>query len=208
MTAAPRGRRGRGGQGGHEPRGRIRTREFRVLELTVLGWSQQRIAGDLGVSQGAVSKIQKRLELRALGELVATSDRQKIRQTWRLEHLFGEAMHAWDDSKADSTRRRQRKSASGSGGGTASIAEVVIENQHGDPRYLDEARKILADQRKLWGLDAPQKLDLRASRNPYDGLTEDALREALDQQSHLLDAGAPADAADVEHTKAGDHVDD
>ena len=84
----------------------------------------------------------------------------------------------------------------------------MIENQHGDPRYLDEARKILADQRKLWGLDAPQKLDLRASRNPYDGLTEDALREALDQQSHLLDAGAPADIADADHTKAGDHVDE
>ena len=57
------------------------------------------------------------------------------------------------------------------------LAEIVVENQHGDPRYLDEARKALADLRKLWGLDAPQKVDVRASRNPYADMTEEALRE-------------------------------
>ena len=66
MTDTPRRRRGRGGKGGHEPRARIRTRELRAMELTVLGWSQHQIAADLGVSQAAVSKILARVELRVL----------------------------------------------------------------------------------------------------------------------------------------------
>jgi hypothetical protein len=67
------------------------------------------------------------------------------------------------------------------------MAELVVENRHGDTRYLNEARKALADQRKLWGLDALQQLDVRAPRNPYDGMSEQALRERLAQQQRLLE---------------------
>ena len=74
------------------------------------------------------------------------------------------------------------------GGSGGTIAEIVIENQHGDPRYLDEARKALADHRKIWGLDAPQKVDVRASRNPYGDMTEEALRAELARQAGLLAA--------------------
>ena len=191
MTTTSRRRRGRGGQGGHEPRARIRTRELRVMELTVLGWSQHQIAADLAVSQAAVSKILRRVEERVLRELTAVIERQKVRHTMRLEHLFAEAMRAWDQSKSDSTRRRQRKTQSGSGDPGGSIAEIVVENQHGDPRYLDEGRKALADLRKLWGLDAPQKVNVRAERSPYEGLSDDALRDEVARQARLLAAGDP-----------------
>src|SRR4029453_18746451 len=132
-------RRGRGGQGGHEPRARIRTRELRVMELSVLGWSQHQIAGDLGISQPAVSKILKRIELRVLRELADTVERQKARQSLRLEYLFAESMRSWQDSKADSTRRRQRKTDGGSRGAGATGAEIVAGNQHGDPAYPDKS---------------------------------------------------------------------
>lgn len=191
MRDTPRRRRGRGGQGGHEPRARIRTRELRTTELAVRGLSQHQIAADLGVSQAAVSKILRRVESRLLRELTATVERQKARQTLRLEHLFAEAVHAWEDSKADSTRRRQRKSDGASGGAGVTVAELVVENQHGDPRYLDEARKALADQRKVWGLDAPQKVDLHASQDPYDAMSEEALRAELARQTQLLGVADP-----------------
>jgi predicted DNA-binding protein (UPF0251 family) len=194
MSDTPRRRRGRGGQGGHEPRARIRTRELRAMELTVLGWSQHQIAADLGISQAAVSKILKRAEIRVLRELTAIVERHKARHSLRLEHIFAEALRAWEQSKADTTRRRQRKSDSGPGGTGSTVAEVVVENQHGDPRYLEEARKALADHRKLWGLDAPQKVDVRAPRNLYDGMTEEALRDELAKQTRLLAGGEPVAA--------------
>jgi len=184
MTDIPRRRRGRGGQHGHDSRARVRTRELRAMELTVLGWSQLQIARDLGISQAAVSKILKRIEIRQLREWAETLERHKVKQALRLEHLFAEAIRAWHDSKADMTRRRQRRTESGQGG--ASVAEIIVENQHGDPRYLDEARKSLADYRKLWGLDAPQKVDLRAARDPYADMTEEALRAELARQTQLL----------------------
>jgi predicted transcriptional regulator len=185
MSDTPR-RRGRGGRGGHEPRARIRTRELRAMELTVRGWPQQEIAADLGVSQPAVSKILKRVELRLLRELTTTVERQKVRHTVRLEHLFAEAIRAWEASKGDSTRRRQRKTQGEPARPGATVAEIVIENRHGDPRYLEEARKALADHRRLWGLDAPQQLDVRALRTRYDEMTEEDLREELARQARLL----------------------
>ena len=66
------------------------------------------------------------------------------------------------------------------------MAEVVIETQHGDPRYMEEMRKVLADLRKLWGVDAPQRLDVRASRSPLDHLSEAELLDCLTQQDALL----------------------
>ncbi len=190
-SRAPRRRRGRGGQHGHEPRARIRTRERQIQDLAVQGWSQAQIATELGLSQPAVSKSLRRTETHALRELAASVERQKARQTLRLEHVFAESMGAWEQSKTDATRRRQRKTQSGVGGADATVAELVVENQHGDPRYLEEARKALADQRKLWGLDAPQKVDLRATRNPYDEFTEPALLEELAKQARLLAAAEP-----------------
>ena len=177
--------RGRGGRDGHEPRPRIRTRELRALELSIQGWTQPQIAGDLGITQPAVSKILRRAEERVLRELTVVVERQKARHTLRLEHVYGEGIRAWSASKADATRRRQRKTDGGSGD-TATVAEITVESQHGDPRYLEVARKALADLRKLWGIDAPQKLDVRAASNPYLDMSEAALREAVARQTQLL----------------------
>ena len=194
MSGPSRHRGGRGGQDGHEPRARIRTRELRAWELTGLGWPQHQIAADLGVSQAAVSKILKRVEVRAAREQTATIERQKARQTLRLEHVYREAVRAWEQSQTDATRRRQRKTQPGAGGAGATVAEITVENQHGDPRYLEAARKALADLRKLWGLDAPQKVDVRATRNPHEGLSDEALREAVARQTELLAAGDPIES--------------
>jgi predicted transcriptional regulator len=201
MSRSPRSRRGRGGQGGHEPRTRIRTRELRAIELAVRGWSQHQIADDLGISRAAVSKLLKRVETRLLRELADTIERQKVRHSLRLEHLFAESMRAWIESKHDATRRRQRKSQGGTGG-DALVAEVTTENQSGDPRYLAEARKAMADLRKVWGLDAPQKMDLRAVRNPYHDLSEAEVLEKLAEQARLLGSSPSAEPQSIDASAA------
>lgn len=207
MNKSPRRRRGRGGQGGHEPRTRIRTREMRTMELAVLGWTQHQIAADLGVSQAAVSKILTRVERRVLEELTAMVERHKTRHSLRLELIFAESLRAWERSKEDTTRRRQRKSDGGVNGAGGTVAEIIVQNQHGDPRYLEEARKALADHRKLWGLDAPQKVDVRAVRNSYEGMSEEALRDELAKQTRLLAGAEPgaADAANQARESGDDH---
>jgi hypothetical protein len=78
------------------------------------------------------------------------------------DNIYQQAIHAWQHSKDELLRRRQRKTDGGSGDGTT-VAELMSENRFGDPRYLDEARKALADSRKLWGMDAPERMAIEAS---------------------------------------------
>ncbi len=184
---------GRGGQGGREPRATVQARALRVLERSVAGLSQREIAAEEGMSQSAVSKILQRLEARVLEELVGRVEQQKVRQTLCLDHLYRESLRAWEASKADATRRVQRTTHAGAGAvGGGTVAQLVVETQHGDPRYLEVARKVLADQRRVWGLDAPQKLDVRATEGPFDAMSDEALAEVLAHQRQLL---ASLDAA-------------
>ena len=208
MTPArPGSDHGRGGQGGREPRATVQARALRVLDRSVAGLSQREIAAAEGLSQSAVSKILRRLETRALQELVDRVEQQKARQSLRLDYLYGESLRAWAASKADATRRVQRTTQAGAGGaGGATVAQLVVETQHGDPRYLEVARKVLADQRRVWGLDAPQKLDVRATEGPFDAMSDEALAEVLAHQRQLL---ASLDAAtDVPSEGDGEVEDD
>ena len=198
---------GRGGQGGREPRATVQARALRVLERSVAGLSQREIATEEGISQSAVSKILQRLEARVLEELVGRVEQQKVRQTLCLDHLYRESLRAWEASKADATRRVQRTTHAGAGAvGGGTVAQLVVETQHGDPRYLEVARKVLADQRRVWGLDAPQKLDVRATEGPFDAMSDEALAEVLAHQRQLL---ASLDAAtDVPSEGDGEVEDD
>ena len=173
----------RGGKGGTEPRARIRLREVQVMEHIMEGESQTQIATRLGISQAAVSKIAKRIEERLLVDLAWRVDRQRARHSLRLELIYRESFTAWRASQSDGLRKRQRKTDGASGVGTT-MAEVVSENRHGDPRYLDEARKALSDLRTLWGVDAPESLSIAPS--PYAGLTDAALDAELARQTRLL----------------------
>jgi transposase len=188
-VTVPRRGKGRGGKGGHEPRSRVRFREVQVLEFLREGRTQHQIADALGISQPAVSKIVQRVEERLLTDLAYKTERQRARQTLRLEHLYGQAMQAWQDSKQEDVRRRQRKTDHGSG--TAStIAELISENRHGDPRYLDEARKALADLRKVWGVDAPDRVSIDATAS-FTTMTDEALELELARYLRLMQVASP-----------------
>lgn len=179
---------GQGGKGGHEPRTRLRIREVQVLEYILEGQTQHQIALALGISQPAVSKIVQRVEERLLADAAYKVERQRARQTFRLDHIFGQAMQAWQNSKQELLRRRQRKTDGGSGDGTT-VAELMSENRFGDPRYLDEARKALADSRKLWGMDAPERMSIEAS-TPYASMTDEAVEKELARHMRLVQASA------------------
>ncbi len=159
---------------------RIRERERRVLQLVVVGRTQHQIAAEVGVSQPAVSKILKRVEERLLAELAPMVDRWRVRQTLRLDHLYAESVTAWEASKQDAMRRRQRK-ADGPGGGT--VAELVSENRHGDPRFLELARKTLADLRELWAINPPDRVAIAGS---FATLSDAQLEAELARQEEVF----------------------
>ena len=146
------------------------------------------------------------MEERLLEDLAYQVDRQRARHTLRLEFIYQQAIHAWQHSKEERLRRRQRKTDGGSGDGTT-VAELMSENRFGDPRYLDEARKALADSRKLWGMDAPERMAIEAS-TPFASMTDEALEAAIARQTRLLQQSEAAAVTPVPSTNQPSEVSD
>jgi predicted transcriptional regulator len=169
----------------------VRLREIQVLEQILEGRTQHQIAASVGISQPAVSKIVRRLEERLLADLSQKAERHRARQTLRLEHLYGQAMEAWKESKTEGLRRRQRKTERDDGGGSTT-AELMAENRQGDPRYLDEARKALGDLRKLWGIDAPERVSIDAV-TPFAAMSDEVLALEVTRHLRLLHPPEPID---------------
>ncbi len=155
------------------------------MQMCLEGQTQHRIAEALGISQPAVSKILRRMEERLLADVSTRVERQRARHTMRLEFIYGEAVRAWQASKEDGVRRRQRKSEGGVGREGSSIAEIVSESRHGDPRYLESARRALEDLRRLWGVDPPERLAV-TDGSPFATMSDTTLEAELARLGTLV----------------------
>jgi predicted transcriptional regulator len=140
-------------------------RDARAWELRTRCWTQERIAAELSVNQGTVSRILKRLEARALREIARKVERVKARQTEQLEFIASEAMGEWERSKKDAERIHtvERKKTEGDGTTasttTTTTTDETVEGRIGDSTLLEQARGALKDIRAIWGLDAPKKIE-------------------------------------------------
>jgi len=121
------------------------------------GWSQNRIAAELGLSQPGVCKMLGRIESRELKRLTKNVERLKVSQNGQLEHVIEEAVDAWHRSKTPKKRAARRTTADdgqgdGQGGGGEVQTTEIIERD-GDPSHLYCAMVAMGNQRSLWGLD-------------------------------------------------------
>ena len=143
------------------------------------GWSHLEIAEEwtrqnprFRITRQGVTKAMARLRKRFLEEAAADRQIVKTEQLATLQALLQEAMNAWHRSKETSETHITEKSEAGSDGGKHSRmkAQVKKEEQVGDPRYLAEARNLLADIRKLLGLDVDRLMSLDLTKLPIDQL--------------------------------------
>lgn len=158
---------------------RTRQREERAWQLNAEGHSHRAIARRLAeeglgaVSQQAVSKMIRRVEVRALARMSQQVEGRKALQSARLEVVFCEAMAGWRRSQEDAKAARRKTVAASApevdddgepirGTGRPGRNEEVLElrGQVGDSAFLKTALQALADDRKLWGLDAPARREL------------------------------------------------
>ena len=168
-------------------------REAQAKQMHLEGHTQHDIARTLHVSQPAVSKMLKRIEERLLTDVAWRVDRQRARQTLRLEFIYRQAIQGWRASEAEGLRRRQRKTdGPGKHGGTT-VAELISEHRNGDPRFLDEARRALADLRTLWGVDAPERLSVETTSR-FASMSDADIEAELARQSVFLRRFLPAPA--------------
>lgn len=129
----------------------VKLREEIACDLRVKGATYKEIAAaieDAGLgpftSQGAWEAI-RRIERRALAEMNETIGHHKIFQINALMNLYREGMKALEQSKIQEVKDEE---------GNVSLEPLEA---YVDTKYSAEVRSVLADVRKVLGLDAPQK---------------------------------------------------
>lgn len=143
------------------PKEVARQREDAAWELRQKGWTQQKIADELGITQTGVYRALRRAEARVLKRMGDRIAGIKATQHAQLEHVIMEAMSAWERSKADVKTIKVTKD--GDGG----KIEKTLRTTPGNPQFLSEARGAMADVRKLWNIGMDDEGE--TWKDAYDG---------------------------------------
>lgn len=160
----------------------VRKREDLAWELHAKHYSLSRIvaafeeAGLGTITTQGIWKIIRRVEVRALENQKAKVVSVKMQQTSALEWQVRELVDEWERSKGPGrmVRKQTTPPVLPSGGITGPLlpsSEKVtqeVREQCGDSRYLDSARAAMADIRKIWGANEPEKTDITTNGQPID----------------------------------------
>ncbi len=177
-------------------------RDLKIWQLRVKGLSQAKIGLELGIARETVNRSIKRTMQELHQEMNELILEQKFMQTAQLEHLYEEAIGAWNASKEGSTERTLRTV----GGGTADPdprnagegkTEQIIKQMEssGDFKYLIEARAALKDIRDIWGIEAPKKKTTSGMTVTVELDFSQLDDEQLSEFERLLAGGEPAQRA-------------
>ena len=137
-------------------------RDMGIFERVVVrGERQTALACEYELSKQRASKICDRVGQQLFRELGEDFSEHRRRTLLRLEHVYGQALDAWEKSKAG--RQSQTETTNGAGN---VMRTRTRQRTSGDVRYLTEARPALADLRDLCGLDATKTeiVELRESK--------------------------------------------
>jgi hypothetical protein len=108
--------------------------------------SEQTVKKNMAAIEKQWAKV---LTGRTLGEYKAS-------QWWKADHLYTEAMDAWERSKREGQTMSGAVGATGEPSGSRSVTRT---RRDGDPRWIEVMLKILERQAKIVGIDAPIKLE-------------------------------------------------
>ena len=138
-------------------------RDCEIFRRVVIhGERQTEVARDLGLTKQRVFSICERLRRMTFRELLDDVKDYRSTTLLRLEHVYAEAVAAWERSKAGT-----KSATTTTGQADSDVVSTTRSKTHGNPRFLAEARSALAGIRDLCGLDAPQKVEIKSTHDIY-----------------------------------------
>ena len=125
-------------------------RRREVLNLTHKGWSQGAIARHLKIPQGTVSR--DLAAMRKFWRDFPVHDFEKVRleQLQKIDVIESEAWAAWQRSL------QRRQTAQLTRGKTGEQTRTSLQDQNGDPRYLREVARCVAQRAEMIGVEPPK----------------------------------------------------
>lgn len=131
---------------------------LKVSALYLQGKTQWEISEIVGIAQGTVSNDLKAIQKKWIASSLVNIDKVKAEDLAKIDQLEREAWEAWEKSKADKTIKSKKQSNISDGERTE--LSIRTENMHGDPRYWQGIQWCIEKRIKIFGLDAPEKLEI------------------------------------------------
>jgi len=188
----------------HNRRFATAQRRQMITELYLQGWSQSEIAQHLEVAQSTISKDVQHVRRQWEKSALRNFDQLRAQEVHKLDFVEREAWAAWERSQKPS----QSAVVTDQGGATGQRTRKSLKHQIGDPRFLDQVNKCVAQRRALMGLDALPNL---TPEGREDAASLEIRRErvialltAISQRERIGGPGAGPDDCQPGDVRGGD----
>ena len=116
-----------------------------------------RISKDLGLPRDRVRIRIKQIETIWRESTIETREVMLAAKRAELLAVKRDAWEAWEESRRAAEVRSSSRTSAGTGDGAnaETKASLVTKNQYGDASFLQVIRSVIADEAKLFGLNAP-----------------------------------------------------
>jgi len=144
----------------------IRDRE--IYDRWISGERVGEISAEFGLSQNTVNTVVQKVESELSRRFMEAHMQMRVRNTSRFEQLYFRSVRAFEESVGDDVSEVVSDTSSGKN------TTTTTKKASGDPRYLKEARASLEGIQKLWGLNAPERVQKEVSYH-VDAIADDEL---------------------------------
>jgi transcriptional regulator with XRE-family HTH domain len=170
-----------------------------ALKLHGQGWTQREIADKIGVSQSRVHQMLKAIRMRLHDEQRREMALIRMSELQRFNHIYREAMSAWERSKGKDGKRRKTRIEQDlvktMTSDTLSETHVPVNSKRvleeietdGNPRFLTVAMRALDAEARLLGTYAPVKVSQSRELKPEEDLSElDLMKQAAAELNAMI----------------------
>ena len=150
-----------------------KARRREVMRLTHKGWTQEEIASHFKIRQSTVSR--DLAAMRRFWREFAVYDFENVRfeQLQKIDMVEAEAWSAWERSQ------QKKQAAVLTRGKTGEQTRTSLHDQYGDPRYLREIARCVAQRNAMIGVEPPTAPPERAKPEVPECSLTDSFRTYL-----------------------------
>ena len=146
----------------------LETRDREIYDRWISGERVGAISAEFGISKNTVNTVVNKVESELSRRFMEAHMQMRVRNTQRFEQLYFRSVRAFEESVGDDVSEVVSDTSSGKN------TTTTKKKASGDPRYLKEARESLEGIQKLWGLNAPERVQKEVAYH-VDSIADDEL---------------------------------